>query len=118
MIRAKIEAFRISLQEQRFYDAHEVLEELWFPRRFEASNEVKILKGFINAAVSFELHKRGRSTQSNKVWLNYLKYRQLLYKLNTTSLNIYYQLSRDIEQLHRDKAFIIRVKQAIISRPK
>ena len=29
--------FLNSLDEQRFYDAHEDIEEVWFPRRFEDS---------------------------------------------------------------------------------
>ncbi|SFV58693.1 hypothetical protein MNB_SM-5-18 [hydrothermal vent metagenome] len=58
-----------------------------------------LLKGFINAAVSFELRKRGRILQSKKVWCNYLKYRQLLFKVDSPYLNEYYQLSRKVEFL-------------------
>lgn len=92
-----IEAFRYCLEEERFYDAHEALEALWFPRRFEESNEVKYLKGLINAAVSLELMKRGRVQQSKNVWRNYLKYRQLFFKLESPHLNDLYQLSRYVE---------------------
>jgi len=101
MTAKKIEEFLLLLHESRFYDAHEVLEELWFPKRFHATNEVKLLKGFINAAVSFELLKRGRVKQSQKVWLNYLKYRQLLFSVNSPHLNQYYKLSRELENLQR-----------------
>lgn len=95
----KIKEFISCLDEKRYYDAHEALEESWFPRRFEKENEVMLLKGFINAAVSLELHKRGRSKQSQKVWSNYLKYRQLLFKMHSQHLNSYYQLSRYIESI-------------------
>jgi len=94
----KIEQFKLCIDEDRFYEAHEALEEIWFPRRFENNNEVKLLKGFINAAVSFELMKRGRKKQRGKVWANYLKYRQLMFKTNSSYLNDFYQLSRFIEQ--------------------
>jgi len=100
MTASKIREFEQCLDEERFYDAHEALEELWFPRRFEKDNEVQLQKGFINAAVSFELHKRGREKQSKKVWANYLKYRQLLLKTDSPYLNNYYKLSRKIEALH------------------
>jgi len=100
MIRKKIEAFMLCLDEERYYDAHEVLEEVWFPRRFEESGEVKLLKGFINAAVSFELIKKGRIPQSKKVWANYLKYRQFLYKTDSIHLNDYYKLSRYLENIN------------------
>ena len=89
------------LDEQRFYDAHEVLEELWFVRRFENSNEVKLLKGFINAAVSFELIKRGRLTPSKKAWLNYLKYRQYLFKTKSKKVDLYYKAHLHIENTHK-----------------
>lgn len=101
MINKKIDEFTLYLSEEKFYNAHEVLEEIWFPRRFENSSEVKLLKGFINAAVSFELIKLGRIKQSKKVWANYLKYRQLIFKSDSKHLNKLYQLSRYIENIHK-----------------
>jgi hypothetical protein len=98
----RIKLYKVCIDEKRYYDAHEVLEELWFPRRFEEQYEVKLLKGFINAAVSFELHKRGRANQSKKVWKNYLKYRPLLLKVNTHKKE-FYALSRDIENIYKQK---------------
>lgn len=96
----KIIEFKKCLEEQRFYDAHEALEKVWFPRRFEDSDEVRLLKGFINASVSFELIKRGKVEQSKKVWMNYLKYRQLIFKVDSIYLNDYYLLSRYIEKIN------------------
>ena len=103
----RIEEFKRCLDEERFYDAHEALEELWFPRRFENSAEVKILKGFINAAVSFELRKRGRVKQSKKVWANYLKYRQFLFKNSSPHHNDLYTLSRYIEEVHHKTHYFL-----------
>jgi len=100
MINKKIQEYKTCLQNQQYYEAHEVLEELWFPKRFEDSAEIKLLKGLINAAVSFELRKKGRLPQSKKVWQNYLKYRQYLYKVDSKHLNDYYQLTRFVESLH------------------
>ena len=91
--------FILCIDEKRYYDAHEALEEIWYPRRFEDDDEVKLLKGFINAAVSFELIKRGRENPSKKAWKNYLKYRPLLYKVNSTFLNKYHSLARKIESI-------------------
>ena len=31
------------IDKHEFYDAHEKLEELWFTRRFEDNNEIKLL---------------------------------------------------------------------------
>ena len=96
-----LDDFTLALDERRFYDAHEVLEVVWFPSRFIDSNEVKLLKGFINAAVSFELIKKGRKTSSKKVWMNYIKYRQLLFKITNKRLNIYYKISLHIDKTHK-----------------
>jgi len=103
MMHKHIQEFTQCLHDERFYDAHEVLEEAWFPRRFEDDKEVKLLKGFINAAVSFELIKRGREKQSKKVWANYLKYRPFLFEIDSQYQNSYYQLSRLIETYRHKK---------------
>ena len=108
MLHKQMDAFRLCLDEQRFYDAHEALEEIWFARRFEDDDEMKLLKGLINAAVSFELYKRNRPLQSKKVWKNYLKYRPLLRKINPTSLNKYHQLCRHIETIHNNKHDLLK----------
>lgn len=97
MIDKKIAEFVQCIEENRFYDAHEVLEEVWFPKRFEKCYEIQLLKGFINAAVSFELIKKGRIQQSKRVWANYLKYRQNLYKISSKYINSYHKLSRYLE---------------------
>jgi len=98
-----LDKFVLCIDEKRYYDAHEALEEIWFPRRFEDDNEVKLLKGFINASVSFELIKRGREKPSKKAWRNYLKYRPLLYKIDSPYLNVYHSLARKIEKLYHTK---------------
>ena len=89
-----------AIKKQKYFEAHEYLEEIWFPRRFENSNEIKMLKGFINAAVSFELHKRKKEKRSIQVWSNYLKYRQLLFKLPSTYKNDFYKVVRFLDSYH------------------
>ena len=107
MMHKHIENFILCIEEKRFYDAHEALEEVWFPRRFEKDNEVKLLKGFINASVAFELQKRGKIQQSKKVWANYLKYRQLLFKIESKNINNFYQLSRYLETRERNIIYFL-----------
>ena len=74
----KIDEYKKLITEHKFFEAHEVLEEFWFPRRKEKTKDVLIIKGFINAAVSFELKKRGREQNSKKIWQVYLKFSQLI----------------------------------------
>jgi hypothetical protein len=62
------------IDNQLFYEAHEVLEALWFPIRRDKKPFTLVLKGFINAAVSMELYKKGKIPQSKKIYKVYLKY--------------------------------------------
>ncbi|QOY54723.1 DUF309 domain-containing protein [Candidatus Sulfurimonas marisnigri] len=94
-----LEKFIHQLDENKFYDAHESLEEIWFPRRFEGSDEVKLLKGFINAAVCFELIKKGRKASSEKVWKNYLKYKPLLHTLDSEYTKEYNTIVLYVEKI-------------------
>ncbi|MFT5835773.1 MAG: hypothetical protein ACI9RG_000666 [Sulfurimonas sp.] len=94
-----LDKFIKCLDEQRYFDAHETLEEIWFPRRFEDDDEMKLLKGFINAAVSFELRKRGRADASERVWKNYIKYKPLLDKINSPYLDRYHFIAKHIENI-------------------
>lgn len=62
------------IEDEKFYEAHEVLEEIWYPSRKQKDPDTLLLKAFINASVSFELQKRGKSSQAKRVWKNYEKY--------------------------------------------
>jgi len=94
-----------SMEEGRYYDAHEDLETLWFPRRHESNDEVRLWKGFINAAVSFELHKRGRILPSHAVWQTYCKYQTLLSILESDHYEIYVKMDTLIQ--HRRKLCLL-----------
>jgi len=82
----RINEYKQLILEHRFYEAHEVLEEFWFPRRRKKDELSLIIKGFINAAVAFELKKRGRLTNANKVWQTYIKFMALLDKVPNREL--------------------------------
>ena len=84
----KIEAYKEFILNHKFFEAHEALEEFWFPRRKEKSKDVLIIKGFINAAVSFELKKRGREQNSQKVWKVYLKFSKLIEKTDSEFIEL------------------------------
>jgi Domain of unknown function (DUF309) len=101
MINKHIQEFLCCLDEGRFYDAHEVLERLWFPRRFEDDPEIKLLKGYINASVSFELCKRGRGNSAKKVYNNYLKYKSLRLHLSSSNSEEYEIVEKKIEEIER-----------------
>jgi len=95
----KLREYLTCLEEERYYDAHEALEEIWFPRRFENDPEMNLIKGFINASVSLELLKRQKENPSKKAWRTYLKYRPLLYKVNSVFLRDYHHIARHVESI-------------------
>lgn len=97
-IAAAFEAFRLSISEGRYYEAHEDIEALWYPRRFEDNDEVRLWKGFINAAVSFELIKRDRPKPSLIAWNTYCKYSSLLGEFETPHYPLYVTISEFIEK--------------------
>ena len=66
------------IQKENFYEAHEVLEDFWFPHRRSKEPKILIIKGFINASVALELQRLGRKENALKVWQNYLKYKKLI----------------------------------------
>lgn len=94
-----INLFIVCINEAKYYEAHETLEEIWFPRRFEDDQEMKLIKGFINAAVSFEVIKRGRTESAKKVWETYEKYIVLLGSFESPHNGRY----KELDQLLRQK---------------
>ncbi len=94
-----LDRFVCCLDEERFFDAHEALEEIWFPRRFEDDKEMKLIKGFINAAVSFELTKRGRPDPATRAWKNYVKYRPLLEQFQSVNTSYYKSVALRLEEM-------------------
>ncbi len=97
----QLDLFIKNIQSGNFYDAHEDLEVLWYERRFEESDEVKLLKGLINASVSFELRKKGKIEASQKVWNNYLKYRNLVNKIDSPHVEKYHLIIKEIDKIYK-----------------
>ena len=96
------EAYFKCLDASHYFEAHEALEAIWFPRRFEDDAEMKLLKGFINAAVSFELVKRGRKEASKRVWKNYEKYIVLLEHLDSQHRPTYQKMQTYVETKYKE----------------
>lgn len=100
LTRDHADAFLACLHDARFYDAHEVLEEVWFPVRAQKSPEVLLLKGLINASVSFELHKRCRAHKAPGPWNVYLKYRVYLAEVGAHN-PLYHELDDAVYRVQR-----------------
>jgi len=70
--------FKELINKEKYFEAHEILEEKWQEIRKSNHPFKNVYRGFINAAVSLELKKRGKKSYK-KVWLNYEKYRNLYF---------------------------------------
>ncbi len=54
------------MNEEEYFDAHEVLEEAWHPLRIHKHPLRNLAKGLINGAIAFEHLKRDRNNASQK----------------------------------------------------
>jgi len=70
------EEFKLLIDKEEFFEAHEILEEYWHTIRKTSNPYKNVYRGFINAAVALELKKRGRNNYK-KVWNTYEKYKSL-----------------------------------------
>ncbi|WP_456479338.1 DUF309 domain-containing protein [Nautilia sp.] len=71
----ELHLFKELIEQKKYYKAHESLEKKWQKLKKENSPLQYAYKGLINAAVSFELKKRGRPKHTyEKVWSNFEKY--------------------------------------------
>jgi hypothetical protein len=98
-LKKAMDEFILCLEEGRYYDAHEALEALWFPVRSTKTKEVMLIKGMINASVSFELYKRGRLDSSHKIWQNYEKYFPNLLHVTSQNLQEYQRADKIIRKI-------------------
>ena len=73
---ANFKLFKELILKEKYFEAHEVLEEYWQTIRKTSHPYKNAYRGFINAAVALELKKRGRDSYK-KVWKTYEKYKYL-----------------------------------------
>jgi len=84
----ELEKFKMYILDKKYFEAHEVLEEVWQKLRKKDNNLKWAYKGLINAAVSLELKKRKRDKIVYiQVWRNFEKYKQ------------YYDLNKEIKEI-------------------
>jgi len=77
-MRETLEDFIRALDDERFADAHEIMEKKWKEYKKEDHPLTKLLKGFINGATAFELIKREKKDGAKRLWGVYEKYLPML----------------------------------------
>ena len=61
-----LKAYMKLLDEEEYFEAHEILEEAWHPLRLSKHPLANLTKGLINGAITFEHIKRNRTNVKNK----------------------------------------------------
>ncbi len=90
-----IEQFIIAIKEERFVEAHELLEDEW--RDYKKDNEklkAKAVQGLINGATALALFRKNRYEAYEQIWKVYEKYKNLLDELESEK---YYEASEILE---------------------
>jgi len=75
-----LKTYLVLLDEEEYFEAHEVLEEAWHPLRLSKHPLANLVKGLINGAVTFEHIKRNRKNVKDKalrVIASYERYKHL-----------------------------------------
>ncbi len=75
-----LQKYILLLHKEKYFDAHEVLEEAWHFLRVNNSSLQNLVKGLINAAISFEHLKRNRTNaalKARKVMLSFERHKCL-----------------------------------------
>ena len=91
------------LEQEAFFDAHEVLEEAWHPLRKNNHPLKNLLKGLINGAICFEHIKRNREEAKRKalqVLQSYERHKKLCHE-GIEHFALFYQSCQKIEELKR-----------------
>lgn len=99
-LQQQCERFCGLLDQALYYEAHEALEEIWFPRRFDKADEIRLIRAYINAAVSFELHKRKRPHAAVKPWGFFQKHRTLIEATPSHHYEIYSRVDQHISKIY------------------
>jgi len=61
-----LKTYLLLLDQEEYFEAHEVLEEAWHPLRLASEPLANLVKGLINGAIAFEHIKRRRKNVGNK----------------------------------------------------
>ena len=92
------------LKNREYFNAHEVLEEVWHPLRKSNHPLKNLVKGLINASIAFEHIKRNREKskeRAKRVIVSYERYKDIcredieLYRVFSKAIFIIENIKRD-----------------------
>ena len=103
-----LKAYLVLLEEEEYFEAHEVLEEAWHPLRLSKHPLRNLVKGLINGAITFEHIKRNRKNVQDKAQRVIASYER--HKHLCVEGIVYYDLFE--QAIH--KIEVLKVKHAVI----
>ncbi len=93
-----IDKFIEAIHENKFIEAHEILEESWKKLKQTNKDEANIQKGLINGATAIALKLKGRNEGAVMVWNTFEKYRELINTTKSPLLKKYKQAENILDQ--------------------
>lgn len=94
-----IDRFIEAVRDERFVEAHEILEESWKELKKIDKTEANLQKGLINGATAIALYLKGKTEPSKRVWETFEKYRDLL-ELNFQDSDKYRVAQKVLDEKH------------------
>jgi len=78
-----IEEFITAVSQEKFVEAHELLEEEWkYYKRIEEKSKAKAVQGLINGATALALYKKNRPDAYVRIWKVFKKNKILIEELD------------------------------------
>lgn len=100
---SSIEKFIDSIINEKFKEAHELLEDDWrYYKKIGDKKKAKALQGLINGATSLALFKLKRMDAHKRVWLVFEKYKNLLDEIKFDNHQRYFD-AKDILEERKSK---------------
>ena len=97
------------LDEEEYFEAHEVLEEAWHPLRLKKHPLANLVKGLINGAIAFEHIKRNKANvkdKAQKVLASYERHKHLCME-EVEHYNLFKEACEEIETLKEKYSWIL-----------
>lgn len=93
-----LEEYLLFLKQKEYLLAHSKMEELWIALKGSEGEFRNLVKGFINGASTFVLHKRDPSKDTHlKTWVTYNKYTPLIESASDELLPLFLEAKEILE---------------------
>jgi len=96
-----IDSFIEDIKNERFVEAHEVLETSWKELKKIDKDEANLQKGLINATTAIALKLKGKEKGAYMVWETYLKYKPLINSVKSNLSERYKEAEKLLDEKYQ-----------------